>query len=722
MLGTGNQQGFFQADRYLLDHVGRDTFHGRLALMRECGEPFRDEEFSELYCADNGRPSVSPAMLATVLLLQAHDRVSDREAKHRADYDLRWKVALGVDLQERPFARSTLQKFRAQLVVHEKGGEILARSIEHARRRGLMKERGMQLALDTTAILGRGAVRDAYNLIGDGARLLIGALAELEGRKPADWAGAEGYSLYVGKSLKGEADIDWSDRGQARRFLARIVKDADDLLARARRALASLPEDDERAVKILSCSRLLAQILIQDVERSPAAQGPPEPPSDEEGRGRDQLALGLPDDGPEAEAPGEPDAAADASGESAVPDAGPPEVDLVRGGGRDRIISVHDPQMRHGRKSASNRFAGHKAAVAADLASGVIAAVAVMPGNAPDGYGALELVRQAEQNAALAADRVIGDCAYGDGNTRRNFHDSGYDLFARLPGRPRSDCFLKQDFRIDLEAMTCTCPAGQQTSDYRRVKTSRGKKPTRAGLFHFAREQCGPCPLRSKCIRSAKLPNRRVSVHPQEALLQRARERQNTPEGRALGRRRVVIEHRLARLCQLGIRQARFFGRTLTGFQLQMAAAVANLTLAEGDSWKVGPTDPDPEPEPVRERPDRASQLPLEDGGRDLAAAEAAAAAADTGAAGKDSVRNRPCAPGAGSGPGQNARSGPRIAARPCRIGAVAMALIAAIARGLGVNGLQGAPDRLQSLWHDFGTVADPFAARCAVWALRPGL
>lgn len=42
------------------------------------------------------------------LLLQVHDGVWDEEAKVRADFDLRWKVALGKGLEERPFAKSTL--------------------------------------------------------------------------------------------------------------------------------------------------------------------------------------------------------------------------------------------------------------------------------------------------------------------------------------------------------------------------------------------------------------------------------------------------------------------------------------------------------------------------------------------------------------------------------------------------------------------------------------
>ena len=53
-------------------------------------------------------------------------------------------------------------------------------------------------------------------------------------------------------------------------------------------------------------------------------------------------------------------------------------------------------------------------------------------------------------------------------------------------------------------------------------------------------------------------------------------------QGEAFGeyrQRRVVVEHQLARLVQLGIRQSRYFGRAKTKFQLYLAATVANLTL-----------------------------------------------------------------------------------------------------------------------------------------------
>ncbi len=71
-------------------------------------------------------------------------------------------------------------------------------------------------------------------------------------------------------------------------------------------------------------------------------------------------------------------------------------------------------------------------------------------------------------------------------------------------------------------------------------------------------------------------------IHPQEALLQQGRALQQSTHYDEYRARRVVVEHRLARLVQLGIRQSRYFGRVKTRFQLYLAATVANLTLVAG--------------------------------------------------------------------------------------------------------------------------------------------
>jgi transposase len=267
MIGKrSTQRGMFEADHLYLDLVGRDTFYGFLALHRD--EIFQDEDFAQLYCADNGRDSVPPSLLAIALLLQTYERVSDEEAKARADFDVRWKVALGLRIEARPFAKSTLQLFRARLVLHEDARRVFERSVQLARETGLMRRRKMKVALDTSFILGRGAVKDTYNLLADGITKLTRALARTAGADVEVWAHEQGLAGYFGSSLKGEAQIDWDDERARRAFLNEVVADADHLLQMGREA-GQAPMDEETHKRLCAAAELLSQLLLQDVERLP---------------------------------------------------------------------------------------------------------------------------------------------------------------------------------------------------------------------------------------------------------------------------------------------------------------------------------------------------------------------------------------------------------------------------------------------------------------------
>ena len=228
--------------------------------------------------------------------------------------------------------------------------------------------------------------------------------------------------------------------------------------------------------------------------------------------------------------------------------------------------------------------------MAVDTDSQVITAVDVLPGNASDNVGALELVERIEEGTASTVEETIGDAAYGDGGTRQAFADAGRTLIAKLPRRPDSKRFPKEDFEIDLESGTCTCPAGHTTSKLYRMgtRTDRTGRTHQLRAFRFDAAVCGACPLKERCVGSGKGSGRTVSLHPQEAMLQRARALQKSEGYAEYRQRRVVVEHRLARLVQLGVRQARYFGRTKTLFQLLMAATVANLTLVAGKVGRMG--------------------------------------------------------------------------------------------------------------------------------------
>ena len=347
MLGKrSDQKGLWEADRLYLDYVGKDTFYGLLASLR--GQLFSDDDFAEIYGPDNGRDSVPPSLLATALLLQTYDQVSDAEAKARADFDIRWKVALGIEIEDRPFAKSTLQMFRAQLILHDKVREVFEGSLRLARQSGYLKKRGMRVALDTTYILGRGAVKDTYNLLADGIVKLLRVLAAVANIAVGEWAEGQGYERYLGSSIKGEATIDWSDRKARRKLLGEIVADADRLLALARQAWVELPEDSGQRQSIVAGAELLGQLLLQDVERKSS------------------------------------DVDADAHAAAAADG-----VSVRDGVSKDRMLSVHDPELRHGHKSSRRRFNGHKAAIVVDNDSQLITAVDVSAGQR---YGLTETV------------------------------------------------------------------------------------------------------------------------------------------------------------------------------------------------------------------------------------------------------------------------------------------------------------------------------------------
>lgn len=480
------------------------SFHEQLAGVSD--RLFSDEDFAVLYSSRVGRPSCPPSLLALTLLLQTEAGVSDAEAVDRTTYDLRWAAVLRRPAGTPLCAKSTLQLFRAHLVLHDGAQRIMVESIREARRAGLLpKHSALSVAVDTKPMIGRGAVEDTYNLLATGITLLSRRLSELDGMTTSKWLGANGFARHTGTSIKGSAEIDWSDAEARAQFLGDVVADA-------RRLLAMADQHPEETAKEAS---LLRELLIQDVE--------------------------------------------DHDGDAPA---------LRKGTSPDRMPSASDPDQRHGHKSRRRNFQGHKNSISVEPESQIITSAEVLPGNAGDAQDLLDLVQQASENTGTPVAQVLGDCAYGGGATRKEFEEAGIDLVARVPVvANRGGLFSKTAFTIDLASGTATCPAGE-------VAASSSLDRQGGRVFHFGRV-CSGCHLRSSCTQSGQ--GRTLHAHPQEALLQAARSRQATPEGRALLRERVVVEHALARLAQLGIGQARYFGRERSRFQLTMACAVANF-------------------------------------------------------------------------------------------------------------------------------------------------
>jgi transposase len=307
-------------------------------------------------------------------------------------------------------------------------------------------------------------------------------------------------------------DIDWQDPAARRAHLGGLVELAATMLGEA--AVSDAAGDAE----VAEAAGLLSQVVLQDVESD--------------------------GDGPA----------------------------IRQGVAPDRVVSHSDPEMRHGRKSASRRFDGHKLDVMVDEASELVLGVDVRAGNAGDGEGAAPLLAKVTAVEGIEVDTLLGDMAYSDGDVREAIEDAGADLVAKVPPVTNGGRFPKTDFDIDPAAGRVTCPAGNTTTDARPGTDHKGRPAT---VFRFAADTCAACPLRQQCTTSDR--GRTIVVGRHHERIEAARAAQSEPETKALLRRRSKVERKIDHLQDLGMRKARYRGRRKTLLQALLAATVANF-------------------------------------------------------------------------------------------------------------------------------------------------
>lgn len=520
MLGKREpQRDLFGVENLLTGHVGQDSFYA--FLSREGSRIFRDQDFAGLY-GKHGRPSVPPSQLCMLLILQHRYGVSDQEAVDRTAFDLRWKVALGVEVEDRLCAKSTLQLFRARLLLNERFTKVFEASVRACRRAGLGKGPSIDVGIDTTPVLGRGAVKDTYNLVSDGIRAVVREVCRLKSWAIDETVASNGLDKHFGTSFKGESDLDWSDPEEKAALLQQLVADAQVTLSVGRKALRGYAKDAPVASELRKAQELLQSLLAQDLDDPGGDEGPR----------------------------------------------------IRRGTERDRIISVTDPEMRHGHKSHSKSFDGYKASVVVDVESGVVLATDVRAANVADRDSSTDLVKAARKTAGVPIASVLGDTAYGDAKTRADLEGIGVEVIAKAPPINSKGGVFKRDlFKVDEDRGVARCPA--KVTSIRRSRVRAGDGWT----YYFSRNDCGPCALREQCTTAQKAA-RTITVTEASKELDVHRKAQKTRRFRNRYRRRVSVEHAIGRMRQKGLGQARYFGAKKVAMQAALTAATVNLNLA----------------------------------------------------------------------------------------------------------------------------------------------
>jgi len=510
MLGRRNPQRSLFSAQSLPHQVNPDSFYGRMGAISS--QLFNDDDLENMYCPDNGRPSIPPSLMSGVLLLQFYDDVSDGEAVERTKYDLRWKVALDLPLDFPGVDPSSLSVYRKRLIENGQERYAFDRFVEVGRAAGFIPDK-VTLLTDTTWVKGAGAVQDTYTLLRKGVRKLLRALGyHLPGqRRGLSKQVRELVETYVDQDRK--AKIDWSDPQARAEQLKVLVDNAEAVLD-----LAAEQADDAEVREI---GWVLTKILGDDL---------------------------------------------------VTDEAGDPQIG--EGTAPDRIISMTDTQMRHGRKSAARRFNGFKNSVSTELTNELILDITDVPAPGSDGAHLIPTIERVEAHTSVTVERVIGDGAYGSGDNRAacaNYPSHSIDLVSprSQPHDPEVD---KSAFQIDLEALCATCPQGYTVTG--KDRKDRQGRPILA--FTFARSDCETCPLFARCVRS-KSAGRTVRTHAHEALLQEARQRQQTDEFKEIYPLRGRVEGKIAELVRHGLRETRYLGEQKRQLQRLWTGAAVNL-------------------------------------------------------------------------------------------------------------------------------------------------
>jgi transposase len=507
-----SQTSLFEVTALVEPKVEQESIY---SLLHHLGSEYlSDEDFAAMYAPGRGRPSIPPSLLAKVCLLQRHDNVSDREAARRVKFDLRWLYALNLPLGYDGFAHANLCHFRARLQVCGLERIAFDRFNELAVKVGVLDPEAPQ-AIDSSHILGAAAVQDTYDLLHSSLRKLLGVLVEQE----PQWAEQLIARLELADYQQpAKPDIDWSDADARAQWLQGVVTDS-------RALLAALDKTPAVTDEVREAASLLIKILKQDIEE-------PDDPDD--------------------------------------PESGPR---LKQGVAKDRTISTTDPELRHGRKSRAQCFDGYKLHITEDLETQLITNVNVTPGNSPDHKCTVSMVEEQQVLLGATPDELLGDSQCVTTDDRVALAKLGVQPVAKLPPASNGARFSKQDFELDLQHGTVTCPAGHTTT---RTYAYRDRQGRRTRQFKFPAQLCQECSLKQRCTRSKY--GRRITLHYHEEVLQAAREYNQTAEFQERYRHRAAVERKLGELLwRHGLRFGRYFGTQKTKLQALWTAAVVNL-------------------------------------------------------------------------------------------------------------------------------------------------
>ena len=514
-------------------------------LLAEHGAAlFGDEYFADLFKRSRlGRPTVPARVVATVMLLQAYEGLSDREACDRLAFDLRWKAAAGLTVDAQAFHSTVLVGMRNRLRASDRPRRLFDDVTTTARAAGLL--RGRRRVLDSTPLFDAVATQDTVIQL----RAAIRKVLTAADRVALALAAAVRAALIRDDDYAtlGKPPCDWDDPEARDALVDALVRDA-------HAALGAL-DGHQLAGPLAEAAELLALVAGQDVE------------ADDDGIfriarrvARDRLIS---------------------------------TVDVEARHGHKSRARTFDGYKSHFGVDPDDELITNVAVTAANTADREVIDELLnqpatgAPADTESGVAEPAVHTGADSGSELAGGsgskgfEVYGDSAYADGATLDEQAARGHDMRTKVPPVRNANGYSKDRFRVDLAAGTVTCPAHHTVT-------------IRAGLRHRVARfgaLCGSCPLRADCTKARR--GRVISIHPQEAALQHAKARQRDPAWQQDYRTyRPIVERKISHFTRhpWGGRKARCRGQKRILTDILTRAGAINLARLATLGLHHGPT------------------------------------------------------------------------------------------------------------------------------------
>jgi hypothetical protein len=426
-LGVADKQGdlFDDVARFCDEALPERSIYA--FMRRERDQLFPDEAFADLFDEKKGRRSVPPSVVATVMVLQRLEGLSDREAVERYSFDARWRYAAGVGGYDGTgwvaFAHTVLVDMRERLRNSKDPDRIFSAALGAAQAAGLV---GKKRALDSTPLYDAVATMDTVTLIRSAIRgLLKVADPDLGTALRRGMKSGDDYASAA------KPQIDWDDRDAREALVDARAKDAYACLA--------LLDGRELEPHVEEAGRLLATVVGQDLE--------------EGDDGILRIARKV---------------AKDRVISTVDPETRHGHKTQARGFDGYKGHVAIDPDSEIITDTAVTPGNAGDASVAEDLIADLLA----------------EDAQTAPKDAEDVA-TVYGDNAYGTGDFQSRLKDAGIDSRAKTQGpNATNGLFSKDRFVIDLKDDLVTCPAGVT------VSIRRGKNGSGLASFSGACTSC----------------------------------------------------------------------------------------------------------------------------------------------------------------------------------------------------------------------------------------